>query len=104
MPRTTVLRDRIARFVSSELERERAALRLVARDRGLPLAVRLRANTELAASAARFPRHSAPVAIHNRCSESGKSRGLISAFKLSKIVFREKALAGELPGVRKSLW
>ncbi|KAI8848020.1 hypothetical protein BC829DRAFT_444104 [Chytridium lagenaria] len=81
-------------------EPERQSLRLVAKDKNVPLMTRLKASLELQ----KFPRYSRPNAVHNRCIESGKTRGYISAFKLSKIVFRDKALSGELPGVRKSTW
>ncbi|KAJ3105951.1 Tether containing UBX domain for GLUT4 [Phlyctochytrium planicorne] len=94
------LRDRIARFIIAEKEPERLALRLVVNDKEVPMMTRLKAQMELQ----KFPRYARPNAVHNRCVESGKTRGYISAFKLSKIVFREKALAGELPGVRKSTW
>ncbi|KAJ3075053.1 40S ribosomal protein mrp2, mitochondrial [Podochytrium sp. JEL0797] len=94
------LRDRMARFLIAENEPQREALRLVFRDRNLPLMVRLKAQLELQ----KFPRYMRPVAVHNKCTESGKTRGMITEFKLSKILFREKALAGELPGVRKSTW
>ncbi|KAJ3406339.1 40S ribosomal protein mrp2, mitochondrial, partial [Chytridiales sp. JEL 0842] len=94
----TKLRDRLARFLISEKEPQVQALRLVIKDKQLPLIVRLKAQLELQ----KFPRQMRSVGVHSRCVESGKSRGYISHFKLSKIVFREKALAGELPGVRKS--
>ncbi|KAJ3007189.1 UNVERIFIED_CONTAM: 40S ribosomal protein mrp2, mitochondrial [Siphonaria sp. JEL0065] len=94
------LRDRMSRFLIAHNEPQREALKLVFRDKSLPLMVRLKAQLELQ----KFPRHTRPVAVHNKCTESGKTRGYISEFKLSKILFREKALAGELPGVRKSTW
>ncbi|KAI9363970.1 hypothetical protein DFJ73DRAFT_810421 [Zopfochytrium polystomum] len=94
------LRDRIARFVVAEQEPQRQALRMVMKDKSLPLMLRLKAQLELQ----KFSRYARPSALHSRCIESGKSRGYIGEFKLSKIVFREKALAGELPGVRKALW
>ncbi|KAI8619210.1 hypothetical protein BC830DRAFT_1105146 [Chytriomyces sp. MP71] len=101
MPQIAIrLRDRISRFLVAQAEPQREALRLVCRDRSLPLIVRMKAQLELQ----KFPRYTRPVNIHNKCIESGKSRGYISEFKLSKILFREKALAGELPGVRKAAW
>ncbi|KAJ3326115.1 40S ribosomal protein mrp2, mitochondrial [Blyttiomyces sp. JEL0837] len=94
------LRDRIARFVVAVREPERQALRMVMKDESLPLVIRIKAQMELQ----KFPRYSRPSALKNRCVESGKARGYIGDFKLSKIVFRDRALAGELPGVRKSVW
>jgi len=40
----------------------------------------------------------------NRCSSCGRSRGYLRKFALCRICFREKALAGEIPGVKKVSW
>ena len=42
--------------------------------------------------------------LRNRCSQCGRPRGFVGKFKLCRICFREKALNGELPGVRKLTW
>ncbi|MCH8518555.1 uS14 family ribosomal protein [Candidatus Gracilibacteria bacterium] len=42
--------------------------------------------------------------VFNVCSVTGRTRGYLGKFGVSRIVFREKANAGELPGVRKSSW
>jgi small subunit ribosomal protein S14 len=44
------------------------------------------------------------VKLRNRCALCGRSRGYIRRFKLCRICFRQRALAGELPGVRKISW
>ena len=41
---------------------------------------------------------------YNRCAVCGRSHGYIRRFKLCRICFRQRALNGELPGVRKSTW
>jgi len=53
---------------------------------------------------ARLPRNSSPTRWKNRCSESGRSRGYIRKFGLSRIAFREHASKGEIPGVTKASW
>jgi small subunit ribosomal protein S14 len=53
---------------------------------------------------AKLPRNSAPERIRNRCSMTGRSRGYIETFGLSRIAFREMALMGLIPGVRKASW
>ncbi len=58
------------------------------------------AHAELAA----LPRNSAPVRLRNRCVLSGRSRGYMRKFGLSRIKFRELALRGEIPGVVKASW
>lgn len=44
------------------------------------------------------------VRIRNRCAVSGRARGFMRKFGVSRIVFREMALRGEIPGVRKASW
>jgi len=44
------------------------------------------------------------VRVHNRCQRCGRSRGYMRRFKLCRICFRELALEGKIPGVRKSSW
>lgn len=52
----------------------------------------------------KLPRNSSPVRIRNRCSMSGRPRGYHRKFGVSRIQFRELALAGKIPGVIKSSW
>ncbi len=53
---------------------------------------------------AKLPRNSSKVRHTNRCIETGRSRGYIRRFGLSRISFREHASKGEIPGVTKSSW
>ena len=53
---------------------------------------------------AKLPRDSSPVRIKNRCAISGRSRGYLRAFGLSRIQFRELARDGKVPGVKKASW
>jgi small subunit ribosomal protein S14 len=52
----------------------------------------------------KLPRNSSPTRIRNRCSMSGRPRGFKRKFGVSRIQFRELALAGKIPGVTKSSW
>lgn len=52
----------------------------------------------------KLPRNASPVRLHNRCALTGRPRGYIRKFGVSRIVFREMALSGKIPGVRKSSW
>jgi len=52
----------------------------------------------------KLPRNASPVRIRNRCSLSGRPRGYHRKFGVSRITFRELALAGKIPGVIKSSW
>lgn len=53
---------------------------------------------------AKLPRNSSPSRRTNRCAETGRSRGYMRQFGLSRIAFREHASRGEIPGVTKSSW
>ncbi|ANY75240.1 30S ribosomal protein S14 [Paenibacillus ihbetae] len=52
----------------------------------------------------KLPRDSSPTRLHNRCAVTGRPRGYISKFGVSRIVFRELAHKGQIPGVKKSSW
>ncbi|MGE6611594.1 30S ribosomal protein S14 [Peribacillus sp. NPDC076916] len=56
------------------------------------------------ASLAKLPRDSSPIRVHNRCGVTGRPRGYMRKFNMSRIVFRELAHKGQLPGVKKSSW
>ena len=52
----------------------------------------------------KLPRNSSPTRHHNRCSETGRPRGYMRQFGLSRISFREHASKGEIPGITQSSW
>ncbi|MEV0325794.1 30S ribosomal protein S14 [Micromonospora echinospora] len=52
----------------------------------------------------RLPRDSSPVRLRSRDQIDGRPRGVLGCFGLSRVRFRELALRGELPGVRKASW
>jgi len=52
----------------------------------------------------KLPRNSSPVRLRNRCNVTGRPRAYMGRFGLSRITFRELALAGRIPGVTKSSW
>jgi small subunit ribosomal protein S14 len=51
-----------------------------------------------------LPRNSSPVRLKNRCQLTGRPRGYMRYFGVSRLVFRDMALAGKIPGVRKASW
>jgi small subunit ribosomal protein S14 len=53
---------------------------------------------------AKLPRNSSPTRVRNRCVLSGRPRGYNRRFRVSRMTFRELALAGKIPGVTKSSW
>ncbi|MBQ3690510.1 MAG: 30S ribosomal protein S14 [Bacteroidales bacterium] len=52
----------------------------------------------------KLPRNSNPIRLHNRCKLSGRPKGYIRMFGISRIQFREMASNGLLPGVKKASW
>lgn len=52
----------------------------------------------------KLPRNASPVRLHNRCKLTGRPRGYMRQFGISRVTFREMALAGKIPGVKKASW
>ncbi|PYH40550.1 mitochondrial 37S ribosomal protein uS14m [Aspergillus saccharolyticus JOP 1030-1] len=95
-----IIRDHTKRRVFEANEVERQALRYVIRNTTLPARARAQAQLQLAAMHA----YTRPTQIKNRCVAGGVARSVIRDFRLGRYQFREQALAGELPGVRKASW
>ncbi|MGZ6251165.1 MAG: 30S ribosomal protein S14 [Candidatus Chromulinivorax sp.] len=78
----------------------RADLKKASVDLSLSLQDRMTAQAQLN----KLPKNSSAIRIRNRCSQTGRARGYMRFFGISRIVFRELASAGLLPGVRKASW
>lgn len=52
----------------------------------------------------RLPRNSSKVRLHNRCSLTGRPKGYMRQFGISRITFREMASSGLIPGIKKASW
>lgn len=52
----------------------------------------------------KLPRNSSPVRLRNRCKLTGRARGYLRKFQMSRICFRELANNGTIPGVFKASW
>ncbi|MDZ7766814.1 MAG: 30S ribosomal protein S14 [Melioribacteraceae bacterium] len=52
----------------------------------------------------KLPKNSSPVRLRNRCQLTGRPRGYYRKFGISRLVLREMALKGEIPGIKKSSW
>ncbi|TNE53660.1 MAG: 30S ribosomal protein S14 [Bacteroidetes bacterium] len=96
--------------------RERKRERLVARDaqkRAELVAILKSKNTddetieakwEAMRKLQKMPANGAKNRMHNRCGLTGRPRGYMRQFGISRVTFREMALAGKIPGVKKSSW
>ncbi|NNF26651.1 MAG: 30S ribosomal protein S14 [Gemmatimonadetes bacterium] len=88
-----------AELISKYAER-RAELVKVMKDEDATPDEKRQAMTKLQA----LPRDSSAVRYRNRCQMTGRPRGFIGKFGISRIAFRELSLEGMIPGVRKSSW
>jgi len=52
----------------------------------------------------KIPRDASPIRVRNRCSQTGRPRGFLRKFGISRVALRELALQGQIPGVVKSSW
>lgn len=52
----------------------------------------------------KMPRDASPSRVRNRCSQTGRTRGFLRKFGISRIALRDLALQGQIPGVVKSSW
>ncbi len=52
----------------------------------------------------KLPRNSSPVRLHNRCKLTGRPRGYMRKFGISRVTFREMASDGKIPGITKASW
>jgi small subunit ribosomal protein S14 len=77
-----------------------ARLKAIANDESRDETERLMARLKLA----QIPRNANPTRIRNRCELTGRSRGYYRKFRLSRVMLRELANKGLIPGVTKSSW
>lgn len=76
---------------------ERTELKAIAEDTSRSVEQRMEARQKLAS----LPLNSSPIRVRNRCEITGRPRGYLRFFGLSRIAVRDLALKGQLPGVRK---
>ena len=79
---------------------KRAGLKAVVNDQSKPMEERFKATLKLA----EMPRNSSATRIHNRCQLTGRPHAFYRKLKLSRIMLRELASFGQIPGMVKSSW
>ena len=89
-------RERLVKKYASK----RAALKETIRDESKPMEERFKATLTLA----ELPRNSSPTRLNNRCQLTGRPRGYYRKLKLSRIMLRDLASKGQIPGMVKSSW
>jgi small subunit ribosomal protein S14 len=96
-----VVRDRQRREVVARYAERRAELKAILRSPSTTSEDKVAAQRELQ----RQPRDASATRLRNRGTTTGRPRGVLSKrFGLDRVAFREKALDGQLPGVRKASW
>jgi small subunit ribosomal protein S14 len=79
---------------------KRASLKAIIEDQDRPMEERFKATLKLA----ELPRNSSAVRLHNRCQLTGRPHAYYRKLKLSRIMLRDLASFGQIPGMVKSSW
>ncbi len=98
--KSSVEKNNRRRLLVDRYKEKRAALKAIIKSQSSSMQQRLEAQDQLSA----LPRNSSAVRVRNRCALTGRARAYMGFFKLSRIMFRELALQGVLPGVKKTSW
>ena len=85
----------------SKIEKARKQEKTVEKYRLLRLQLKQEKNY---AALSALPRDASPTRLHNRCHLTGRPHGYLRKYGVSRIAFRELALAGKIPGITKSSW
>jgi len=97
---SVINRDLKRRVTVEKFAAKRAELKAIIDNSKLSEDVRSSARQKLQS----LPRNSSPVRLRNRCSLTGRPRGVFSKFGLGRIKLREYVMRGEVPGVVKASW
>ncbi|MDP3402344.1 MAG: 30S ribosomal protein S14 [bacterium] len=86
---------------ASQLARNEKRIKLVAKYADKRAALKAAGDWE---GLQKLPKNSSPTRVKNRCAVTGRGRGYMRPFGLSRIAFRELAREGKIPGVKKASW
>lgn len=97
-----ILKGRLIKLAKkSKAAKERKRQELVARYAELRRELKEKGDYE---ALRKLPRDSSPIRLTRRCEVTGRPRGVLRKYKLSRIAFRELAHKGQIPGVKKASW
>lgn len=96
----SIEKNKSRRKLAAKHAPKRAALKKLIMDRDTSSEERFKAVVKLA----EMPRNSAKIRIRNRCALTGRARGYHRKFGLSRLMLRELASKGQIPGVTKASW
>ena len=97
---SSVQKNKFREKLSAQHAKKRATLKAVVMDRETPIEDRFEASIKLA----QMPRNGAKVRVRLRCELTGRARGNYRKFKLCRIMLRDLASFGQIPGMVKSSW
>lgn len=83
------------------IAREKKRERMVAKYADLRAKLKAEGNYE---ELDKLPKNSSKVRLHNRCQLTGRPKGYMRQFGISRVTFREMALKGLIPGITKASW
>jgi small subunit ribosomal protein S14 len=98
--KSSVARERKRERMVNNKWDKRQVLKKVIIDMNKPIEERLAAVDALN----KFPKNSSKIRLRNRCQFTGRSRGFLRKFKMSRLCFREMASQGLIPGIVKASW
>ncbi len=98
--KSTVQRDLKRRRLVNQYSSKRSKLKSQIMDRSVSSEKIFEASLKLAS----LPRNSSKVRVHNRCEITGRPRGVYRKFRLGRIMLRDLASKGQIPGMVKSSW
>ena len=90
-------------MVAREVKRQALVNKFAAKRAALKKAANA-GDYEAAQALQALPKNASPVRLHNRCKVTGRPKGYMRQFGISRINFREMAVSGLIPGVKKSSW
>jgi small subunit ribosomal protein S14 len=98
--KSMVEREKKRQRLVEQYAAKRAKLKEIATNEDLPMEERFKARLKLA----KLPRNSSPTRLHNRCQLTGRPHAYYRKLKVSRIMLRELASHGQVPGMVKSSW
>lgn len=98
--KSKIIKNEVRKKMVDRYKEKRKTLKKIIVNVNLPIEERQTAQNKLSS----LPRDTSPTRIRNRCLLTGRPRGYIRKFGLSRIAFRDKALNGEIPGITKASW
>ena len=98
--RVSIEKNKTRRKLTARFASRRMTLKKLIMDKNTPAEERFRAVVKLA----EMPRNGARIRIRNRCNLTGRARGYHRKFGLSRLMLRELASKGQIPGVTKASW